>query len=920
MSQESVPQTVYLKDYQPPAYRTEKTELVFDLQDGATTVRSRLYVRRSPEAAEDAPLVLDGQELELLSVSMDGRRLGNNEYQVDGESMRVHAPPQAFALEVVTRIKPEENTALEGLYKSGGMYCTQCEPEGFRKITYYQDRPDVLSKFTTTITADARRFPVLLANGNPVADHVAGGRRTLTWEDPFPKPCYLFALVAGNLERRTDHFTTMSGRRVALEIYSEPHNIDQCEYAMGALQRAMRWDEEAFGREYDLDVYMIVAVEDFNMGAMENKGLNIFNTSCVLASPDTAVDAAYQRVEGVIAHEYFHNWSGNRVTCRDWFQLSLKEGFTVFRDAQFTSDMHSRTVKRIQDVSMLRTLQFAEDSGPLAHSVRPESYLEISNFYTATVYEKGAEVVGMMRCLVGQEGFRKGCDRYFERHDGQAVATEDFVAAMEDVNGVDLGQFRLWYSQAGTPVLEVETVWRDGTFTIDIGQSCPPTPGQPDKQPMHIPVLLGLLGPEGADLIDPTNEVECRPLRQPLAEANQVQDASHASRPPPGQFRAEGNPRFASDAQTVQRGTSLMVNLRTEQARLQVHGLGSCPQLSFLRGFSAPVRVRHQRSAESLAFMARHDSDGFARWDALQSLLLDELQRLQDGTEVRALLVEVFSGLIADAAQAQHAEAGAMLHEMLRLPTEGYLFEQWNRVDVEALIGARDNLKRTLAAELVDAWRGLYKTTIATGPYHTDARSMARRSLNNLALSYLAASGGADAHTRLAAHLEAADNLTDRLGALTEITDSTTFPGREQVLAAFYDCWRHESLVVNQWLQVQAASPRSDADAARRLEAHPAFDSRNPNKLRALYGAFGTRNNRNFHAADGAGYSFLAQQLGELDGANPQMASRLLMPLTRWRKFDPTRQALMRTALEGIRAKDNLSKDVFEVVAKALEG
>ena len=880
---EAAPQAIHRRDYAPPAYRTENTALAFDLEDGETTVRSRLRIRRAPDAEAAAPLVLDGQDLELLSVHLDGRLLSGNEYQVDEESLRVFNLPDAFELEVATRIRPEANTALEGLYKSHDLYCTQCEAEGFRRITYYQDRPDVLSKFTTSITADAQRFPVLLANGNLVADERRGAKRTVTWEDPFPKPSYLFALVAGDLACMRDQFTTMSGRRVELRIYSEPHNIGQCEYAMGALQRAMRWDEERFGREYDLDIYMIVAVEHFNMGAMENKGLNVFNTACVLASPDTAVDAAYQRVEAVIAHEYFHNWSGNRVTCRDWFQLSLKEGFTVFRDGEFSSDMHSRTVKRIEDVNFLRTLQFAEDSGPLAHPVRPDSYIEISNFYTATVYEKGAEVVGMARRLVGREGFRKGCDLYFARHDGQAVTTEDFVAAMEDANGADLRQFRLWYAQAGTPVLEVKTAWRVGAFHLDIHQSCPPTPGQPSKQPMHIPVLVGLLDADGRDLADADLDLQ-------------------------------------SDARFERRGSSLLLHLREAQTGLQVRGLDEPPQVSFLRGFSAPVRVRYPRSAATLAFLARHDSDGFARWDAMQSLLLGELDRVRGGAAVSQLVLDLFGGLIAEAQEAEDAETGALLREMLSMPSESYVFEQLERVDVDAVIAARDQLVETLADELADAWRSLYAAKAPTGPYAPDALGMARRGLRNLALHYLSQDESAAAHTRLSAHLEAADNLTDRLAALSGMANSAAFPERQRVLDSFYERWRGESLVVDQWLQVQAASRLNDAEAVRRLEGHPAFDAANPNKLRALYGAFGGRNNRNFHAAGGAGYGFLADALAELDARNPQMAARLLTPLTRWRKFDANRQKLMRTALEHIKARDKLSKDVFEVVTKSLDG
>ena len=883
LPKDAAPQAIHRKDYRPPSYRTERTALEFDLQDGCTEVRSRLRIRRQAGAAADAPLVLDGRALELLSVHLDGRPLRGNEFQVDAESLRLYGLPDAFELEIRTRIKPEENTALEGLYRSGGMYCTHCEAEGFRKITYYQDRPDVLSKFTTSIRADAERFPVLLANGNLIEERREGSRRIVTWEDPFPKPCYLFALVAGDLACMTGQFTSMSGRQVELRLYSEPRNIGQCEYALGALQRAMRWDEQRFGREYDLDIYMIVAVEDFNMGAMENKGLNIFNTSCVLASPDTATDATYQRVEGIIAHEYFHNWSGNRVTCRDWFQLSLKEGFTVFRDAEFSSDMHSRTVKRIEDVCLLRTEQFAEDGGPLAHPVRPDSYIEISNFYTHTVYEKGAEVVGMAARLLGWEGFRKGCDLYFARHDGQAVATEDFVKALEDASGADLGQFRLWYAQAGTPLLKAQTAWREGALHIDIRQSCPPTPGQPDKRPMHIPLLLGLLGADGREL-------------------------------------AGDGLELTGDAQVEWRGASLLLHLREAAASLQVHGLNEEPRLSFLRGFSAPVRVQLPRSPETLAFLARHDGDGFARWDAMQSLLVGELNGIRGGGELSQRSLELFADLIAQAERcASDPEAGAMLRMMLMPPSESYLLEQEEQADLEAVVRARDQLIAALAEAFADAWRSLYEAAAPKGPYAPDPAGMARRGLRNLALGYLSWRGGEAAHARLLAHLQAADNLTDRLAALAEISDSADFPNRQQVLDGFYRRWREESLVVNQWLRIQAASRRGDAEALGKLEQHPGFDPRNPNKLRALYGAFG-HNHRNFHAADGAGYRLLASRLADLDARNPQMAARLLTPLTRWRKFDPGRQSLMRRALEDIRARDSLSKDMFEVVAKSLDG
>ena len=888
MAKESAPKTIHLRDYTPPSWRTESAHLEFDIGDGATEVRSRLHVRCEAGTAPNTPLLLDGEHLELLSVAVNGRQLTGNEFRITDHSLELFGLPEQCEIAIATRIEPERNTALEGLYKSGSMYCTQCEAQGFRRITYYQDRPDVLAKFTTTVIADARRYPVLLSNGNLIEEREADGRRRATWRDPFPKPSYLFALVAGDLALRTDTFTTASGREVELRIYSEPHNIGQCEFAVGALKRAMRWDEVRFGREYDLDIYMIVAVEDFNMGAMENKGLNIFNTVCVLASPHTAVDATYQRVEAIIAHEYFHNWSGNRVTCRDWFQLSLKEGFTVFRDAEFTADTHSRTVKRIEDVADLRSRQFAEDSGPMAHPVRPDSYMEISNFYTATVYEKGAEVVGMMRTLVGDEGFRAGTDMYFDQHDGRAVTTEDFVVAMEDANGIDLEQFRHWYTQAGTPKLDVATAWNDaaGELTVMIAQSCPATPGQPDKAPLHMPVVIGLVGADGAEGID-------------------------------GRLRVDGS------AQCERRGTSLLVHVREAITEISLGGLKAEPALSFLRGFSAPVRVGFPRPAQTLAFLARHDADGFARWDALQSLLQGVLADLQAGREIDPVVLDVYANILQEALAATDSGYKLLMNHMLALPSEEYLFEQAETVDVGGICGARDAVKAAIAAQLRDTWMQLYKANAPTGPFVADAAGMARRGARNLALGYLAIALGEQAHGLMAEHLAAADNLTDRLAALRQIADSRTHPNRTELLADFHDRWRHESLVVNQWLQIQAASPQTDVQAIEQLEKHTAFDARNPNKLRSLYGVFSLRNNRNFHALDGSGYDFLAQRIIERDAANPQVAARLATPLTRWRKFDPARQRLMQAALRRIRATadepDGLSKDVFEVVSKSLE-
>ncbi len=885
MAKDAAAKSIYRKDYEPPAWHTDETHLEFDIRDGATEVRSRLLVRRAAGTDREASLVLDGEQLELLSVAVDGRPLSGNEYRVAEGSLELFALPSSCELSIVTRIEPEKNSALDGMYKSGSLYCTQCEAQGFRRITYYQDRPDVLSRFTTSVVADAERYPVLLSNGNLIEADVVDGRRRVTWHDPYPKPSYLFAVVAGDLALMTDSFVTASGRTVELRIYSEPHNIGQCDYAMGALKRAMRWDEQRFGREYDLDIYMIVAVEDFNMGAMENKGLNIFNTVCVLATPDTALDSTYRRVEGIIAHEYFHNWSGNRVTCRDWFQLSLKEGFTVFRDAEFTADLHSRTVKRIDDVAQLRSVQFAEDSGPMAHPVRPDSYMEISNFYTPTVYDKGAEVVGMLRTLVGDEGFRKGTDLYFERHDGTAVTTEDFVVAMEQANDLDLGQFRRWYSQAGTPVLRVGTRWQDGELVVEIAQSCPATPGQAVKQPFHIPVLVGLVGADGQERVDDS-------------------------------LRVHG------DAAVERRGSSLLVHVRDSRTVLRLGGLAEEPALSLLRGFSAPVRVDYPRPSATLAMLARRDGDGFARWDALQSLLLDELSALRGGGRVSALLLDLFAGLLQDALAARQPERQAMLNGMLALPTESYLFEQAESVDVEGICAARDALRMSIAESLRDAWLELYEANAPTGGYAPDAAGMACRGARNLALGYLALALGDEAHELLTRHLEGADNLTDRMAALAEIVDSDSHPDSAALLVAFHDRWRHENLVVNQWLQVQAGGRNSNVDTIARLEKHPAFDAGNPNKLRSLYGTFGMRNHRNFHAADGSGYRFLAARVGELDAANPQTAARLVTPLTRWRKFDASRQALMRRALQSLQAVDGqpreLSRDLFEVVSKSL--
>ena len=891
-----VPSTVYLRDYQAYPFAIDETRLAFDIQDGETTVGCELAVRRRG----DGPLVLRGEKLDLRGVWVDGRALAGNEYAQDDETLTLFDIPDNCQVRTEVCIAPEKNTALEGLYKSRSMYCTQCEAEGFRKITYHPDRPDVLSRYTTTITADAERHPVLLSNGNLVAESTADGRRTVTWEDPFPKPSYLFALVAGDLAMREDEFVTRSGRRVTLRIFSEPHNIGQCGYAMEALKRAMRWDEERFGREYDLDIFMIVAVEDFNMGAMENKGLNIFNTSCVLASPDTATDAAHERVEAVVAHEYFHNWSGNRVTCRDWFQLSLKEGFTVYRDAEFSSDMNSRSVKRVDDVDLLRAVQFAEDAGPLAHPVRPASYQEISNFYTTTVYEKGAEVVRMLHTILGARAFRAGTDLYFERHDGCAVTTEDFVCALEDAAKTPLPQFRRWYEQAGTPLLTVEEQRQDGTLRLAIAQSCAPSPGQPNKLPFHIPLALGLLDADGRELLGAAGE----------ANGAKVAVESAAKVENPG---GDG---------------TLVVHLTEPKTDLLFQAVPPDAQVSFLRGFSAPVRTRYQRPPAALRQLTLRDSDGFARWDAAQELIAEAVLARAVGTErtdAEALADQV-AGLFQDLASATSAapddgEAKALLALLLTLPEETALLERAPGADILAITGAWDALANRLAAE-VD-WLAVVDANATPGPYRAEAVAMARRRLRHRALWYalrdLDRSDPERAEAMLAKTLAEADNLTDRLVAFTGLLglESLSANAKDRHIAAFHQRWASEALVVNAWFTAQARCPLPGGlERVQALEAHAAFDRKNPDKVRSVYGAF-TRNTRNYHAADGAGYRWVAEKVRLLDPQNPQIASALAKKLTEWPRFDPARARQQRDALRFI-GEQKLSGDVREVVDKGL--
>ncbi|MCP3791308.1 aminopeptidase N [Pseudomonas sp. N2-11] len=879
------PQVIHLKDYKAPEYLIDETHLTFELFEDHTLVHAQLIMRRNPVHGGGLPaLVLDGQQLELVRAALDDEPLQAGDYQIDAGSLTVQPRAAQFTLDTTVKIHPETNTALEGLYKSGKMFCTQCEAEGFRKITYYLDRPDVMSIFTTTVIAEQHRYPVLLSNGNPVGSGPAeDGRHWATWEDPFMKPAYLFALVAGDLWCVEDTFTRQSGRDVTLRIYVEPENIDKCDHAMVSLKKSMRWDEEVYGREYDLDIFMIVAVNDFNMGAMENKGLNIFNSSCVLARAETATDAAHQRVEAVVAHEYFHNWSGNRVTCRDWFQLSLKEGFTVFRDAEFSADMNSRTVKRIEDVAYLRTHQFAEDAGPMAHPVRPDSFIEISNFYTLTVYEKGSEVVRMVRTLLGAEGFRQGSDLYFERHDGQAVTTDDFIKAMEDANGVDLTQFKRWYSQAGTPRLEVSDAYDEAarTYSLTFRQSCPPTPDKAEKLPFVIPVELGLLDAQGNDL--------------PLQLA--------------GESSAVGSTRVLSVTEAEQ--------------TFVFQGIEARPLPSLLRGFSAPVKLSFPYDRDQLMFLMQHDSDGFNRWEAGQQLAVQVLQeligqhQLDQALQLDPRLLKALDTVLGDTSL-----DAAMVAEMLSLPGEGYLTEISQVADVDAIHAAREFARRQIAEHLFEPLWTRYQANRAVSrntAYVASAEHFARRSLQNIALSYLMLSAKPQVLEATLEQFEQCDNMTERLTALAVLVNSPFEAERAKALESFAEHFKDNPLVMDQWFSVQAASTLPGGLArVKALMQHPAFTLKNPNKVRAVVGAFAGQNLVNFHAADGSGYRFLADLVIELNALNPQIASRQLAPLTRWRKYDAARQALMKGELERILAAGELSSDVYEVVSKSL--
>ncbi|MBT3529927.1 MAG: aminopeptidase N [Gammaproteobacteria bacterium] len=891
--------TTYLKDYQPSDFLIETTDLSFDLYEDHAKVVSKLLIKRNSLRQESSvdTLVLNGQLMVLEGLLIDGKELSDQDYLLDDETLSIpnissftENGGAEFRLQCHTRIEPQNNTALEGLYKSQKMFCTQCEAEGFRRITYYLDRPDVMSKFTTTISADRKKYPVLLSNGNKFDGGEVEGdssRHWVKWEDPFKKPCYLFALVAGDLVSLDDSFISSSGRDIKLQIFVEEKDIDKCDHAMLSLKNSMKWDEDVYGREYDLDIFMIVAVDDFNMGAMENKGLNVFNTSCVLANPKTTTDLSFQRVEAVVAHEYFHNWSGNRVTCRDWFQLSLKEGFTVFRDSEFSADMGSRTVKRVEDVSFLQTIQFAEDAGPMSHSVRPDSYMEISNFYTVTIYEKGAEVVRMINLLVGAEGFRKGSDLYFDRHDGQAVTTEDFVKAMEDANDVELTQFRNWYSQAGTPELTVSGEYDESAkqYTLNISQSCPDTPGQSNKAAFHIPFRLGLISPDG-------NEYSLRLSGEDesLASSDRVLD--------------------------VKKGTEQFV----------FEGVDAEPVPSLLRSFSAPVKLHYEYTREQLFFLMVHDSDGFNRWNSSQLLAIDIMDQLQqdlaDGVEldIPSILIDAYSGVLESALNEPDIDK-AMVAHLLSLPVEGFLIERAECADVDRIHRVREFLANALADRLRESFSKIYLANQSEEEFSADASSVARRTLKNLALSYLVRTADDDWLQSCKVQFESATNMTDQLSALRSLTGSgseTASLLKGDALDDFYRQWKHEPLVVDQWFAMQATNQLPGSlDRVNALLTHEDFNIRNPNKVRSLIGAFCGQNHIGFHDSSGSGYKFLADKVLELDKLNPQIAARLLTPLTRWKNFDEKRTAMMIAELNRIKADTSLSKDVFEVVEKS---
>ncbi|MCM8536816.1 MAG: aminopeptidase N [Lentisphaeraceae bacterium] len=873
---EETPKTIYLKDYKKPDFIIKETHLDFIINSTSTLVKSRLVMEQSDKSLENPKLELSGEKMELKSLKVNGQSFNQDLYDLTETNLTFQPKEKEFIVEIETEIEPQNNKALEGLYQSGDIFCTQCEPEGFRKITYFLDRSDVMSIYTTRIEADKSKYPILLSNGNKIdSGDLADGRHFVTWNDPFKKPSYLFALVAGDLALVTDSYKTVSGKNVALEIYVDHGNEDRSQHALDSLKKSMKWDEDTFGLEYDLDIYMIVAVDAFNMGAMENKGLNIFNTSCALANPKTATDANFQSIEGIIAHEYFHNWTGNRVTCRDWFQLTLKEGLTVFRDQQFSMDMTSRPVKRIEEVCYLRNSQFTEDSGPTAHPIKPESYIEINNFYTPTVYRKGAEVIRMIHTLIGVEAFRAGMDKYFELHDGEAVTTEDFVNAMELGSGRDLSQFKNWYSQAGTPRLDVSSEYDSSakTFTLNVKQWCPATPESSDKKPFHMPLNLGLLDPNGKDLT----------------------------------------------LTTLSSGASVdgFVELTKESESFVFTGIEEKPVPSLLRDFSAPVMLNYDYSEAELAFLLANDTDEFNRYEAGQRLALIQLEKLitaykaGNSLSVDSAILDAFKSVLAD----KNID-DAFKAEALGLPTVTTLVEAMDVCDYDAAFAARSFLRKSIASAHLSLFNEIYKSCISEEPYSVDPKDVGRRSLKNTCLSYISLIDEDASLETVVSQFESAANMTDEISALACLVHIDS-PKAKSAIQDFYNKWHEDVLVMNKWFAVQAGSHLPNVlDRVKELEKDSAYDDQNPNKIRSLVGAF--VGNVQYHAANGSGYKFLADKIIEIDKFNPSMSSGLARCFRKYAKLDSARKALMKSEMERILAVEGLSKDSFEIVSKTL--
>ncbi|MAV90662.1 MAG: aminopeptidase N [Bdellovibrionaceae bacterium] len=865
----SEPREIQLKDYQVPNYFIETVDLKFQIYDNHTLVTSVCQFQRNPKGDANAPLELDGENLKLVSIEKDGKLLESEQYTLTDHSLTLTDLPEKFILKIETEIDPDKNTALEGLYRSGKHLCTQNESQGFRRITYFMDRPDIMASYTTTIEADQKRYPYLLSNGNLIESKtLEGGRHQVKWQDPFKKPCYLFALVAGDLGMIKDTYTTGSGREVRLEIYVDKGDENRAHYAMESLKKSMKWDEERFGLEYDLDIYMIVSVHSFNAGAMENKGLNIFNSRLVLADMETATDSDFEQIEGVVGHEYFHNWTGNRVTCRDWFQLSLKEGLTVFRDQEFSSDLNSRAVKRIDDVNELRSHQFAEDAGPMAHPIRPTSYISIDNFYTATVYEKGAEVIRMIHTLLGEQKFQAGIKKYFELFDGMAVTTDDFVRAMEEASGVDLTQFRRWYEQAGTPQISFEEKYDEANkvYSLTLKQKNPVTPGDTgEKLPLHIPISMALLDSKGSDV------------------------------------------------------QAKVLELKETEQTFEFKNISERPTLSLLRGFSAPVNVTTERSEKDLLFLMANDSDSFSRWEATQQLTLSQWHK-----GVKALLenrqmeisdsyVNAFGAILED-----HTIDDAFKAQLLILPDVNYFIQSMKDIDPDAVMEARDAIFNKLAQTHRTVFEKIHKDLAWSNSTDMEAKSSAARSLRNIALKYLSHLTDDTGKTLAHEQFNNAKNMTTMVGALSVLTHKKG-EAHDQSFAKFYERFKENPVTIDKWFTLQAISQRDDVhEICKSLEKDPVFDIKNPNKCRSLYGAFASANLRHFHDLSGKGYKFFTDGLLKMDALNPQVAGRTATVYSNWRKFEPKRRELMKAELERILATKNLSKNTYEVVSKAL--